>query len=188
MKIKMLSGKLLVALLIIILLAVVSGFWVQINKSKKPVASITEITETIEPIQVIAEPIKWYSYEEGMALGKRKGKKVFLYFWAGWCTFCKKMEQETLTKSTIVSYLNDYFISVKVDSGREKKKALRYSVEGVPTTWFLTENGEKLINLPGYISPDIFLPVLQFIHSESFKKMTFNQFLKELVKSKNHGT
>ncbi|PQP35242.1 thioredoxin [Desulfobacteraceae bacterium SEEP-SAG9] len=188
MKIKMFSGKRLVALLIIILIAVVSGLWVQINKSKNTVESITETTETIEPIQVIAEPIKWYSYEEGMALGKRKGKKIFLYFWADWCTFCKKMEKETLTKSSIVSYLNDYFISVKVNSVREKKKASLYSVEGVPTTWFLTENGEKLANLPGYISPDIFLPALQFMHSESYQKMTFKKFQKELANSKNHGT
>jgi thioredoxin-related protein len=188
MKIKMLSGKRLIVLLIIIFLAVVSGFWLQTNNSKKPVARIAETTETVEPIKVIAEPIKWYSYDEGVALGKRRGKKVFLYFWANWCTFCKKMERETLAKSSIVAYLNDYFISVKVDSGKEKKKASHYAVEGVPTTWFLTENGEKLVNLPGYISPDIFLSVLKFIHSESYKKMTFKKYLKELVNSKKLGT
>ena len=149
---------------------------------------MAETTETIKPVKTMDETIKWYSYDEGVALGKSKGKKVFLYFWSNWCTFCKKMERETLTKTPIVSYLNDHFISVKVDSVRERKKASLYAVEGVPTTWFLTENGEKIVTLPGYISPDIFLPVLKFIGTESYKKMTFKKYLKEFVKSEKHGT
>jgi len=126
-----------------------------------------------------AATIKWYGYDEGVLLSKNQKKKTFLYFWADWCRYCEKMEKETLSKKEIVEILNNRYIPIKINSDAEKSLATRYSVRGLPTAWFLSETGEKISNLPGYVAPDIFLPILRYIDSDSYKKMTFKEFLEK---------
>lgn len=121
--------------------------------------------------------IKWYGYDEGLSLGKKKGKKIFMFFWADWCKFCELMEKETLTKPKIIRYLNDNFISIKVNSDAEKGIATRYFVHGLPTMWFLGKDGEKIGYHPGYVASDMLLPYLRYIHSDKYKNMSFQDFL-----------
>jgi thioredoxin-related protein len=124
-----------------------------------------------------AATIKWSSYDEGMSLSKKQGKKVFLYFWADWCGYCKKMEKETFSEKEVTAILNKKYISIKINSDAEQRLATQYFVRGLPTIWFLSEKGEKISNLPGYVAPDFFVPILRYIDSDSYKKMTFKEFL-----------
>jgi len=124
-----------------------------------------------------AATIKWYGYDEGISLSKKQGKKVFLYFWADWCRYCEKMEKESLSKKEVAEILNEKYISIKINSDAEQRLATQYFVRGLPTIWFLSETGEKITNLPGYVAPDLFVPILRYIHSNSYKKMTFKEFL-----------
>ena len=122
--------------------------------------------------------VKWYGYDEGLTLGKKNGKKIFMFFWAEWCKFCELMEKETFAKPKIIRYLNDNFISIKVNSDAEKGLATRYLVRGLPTMWFLEENGEKIGYHPGYVASDMFLPYLRYIQTDKYKNMSFQDFLK----------
>jgi len=123
--------------------------------------------------------IRWYSYDEGMSLGKDKKKKVFLNFYADWCGFCKVMEKNTFKDNSVISYLNENFISIRVNSDRDKKTASAYNVSSLPVTWFLEDNGERLTSLPGYITPDKLILILKFIHTESYKKMKYSEFIEK---------
>ncbi|UCH00775.1 MAG: thioredoxin family protein [Deltaproteobacteria bacterium] len=110
-----------------------------------------------------AEGIKWYTYDEGMALGKNEKKTVFFYFYADWCPYCRKMEKETFQNPSVVSFINENFIAIRVNADKEKKIASNYGVIGLPTSWFLEGNGDKIGNLPGYIPPERFLSMLKKI-------------------------
>ena len=105
--------------------------------------------------------IKWYSYEEGMAEGKKQGKKIFITFRADWCGYCRKMEKETFKDPSVIAYLTEHFISIKVDTDRQKNLAVQYRVTGLPSNWFLTKTGEPIGNRPGYMATDVFLMVLK---------------------------
>ena len=126
-----------------------------------------------------ANLIQWHSYDEGMALGKAEGKKVFINFYATWCQYCRKMNKQTFTAPEIVSYLNENFISIKVDVERERQVASLYNISPLPDTWFISETGEGIGNKPGYMSAEDLLPVLQFIQTESYLKMSYAEFLKK---------
>lgn len=123
-----------------------------------------------------ASKIRWYPYEEGLNRGKREGKKIFLNFYADWCHYCQVMENKTFRDSAVAAYLNDYYISVQVNSDRQQKIAKEYKVQGLPTTFFIAEDGVNIGSQPGYIPPDIMLPLLKFIHTDSYKKMDFEKF------------
>ncbi|MBU4317837.1 MAG: thioredoxin fold domain-containing protein [Proteobacteria bacterium] len=123
------------------------------------------------------EKIKWLSYDEGIKQGKQEGKKVFISFYADWCTFCEKMEKETFRKNEVVGFVNENFVAIRVNSDKEAEIARKYFVRGLPMTWFMDANGEKISSIPGYIPPDMFMQVLNFVHSDSYKTMTFKEFV-----------
>jgi len=110
------------------------------------------------------EPIKWRSYEEGLVVSKAEKKKVFLHFYANWCVFCGKMAKETFQNPSVISYLNSNFIPVRVDTDKEPDKAMQYGVTGLPSTWFLTEMGEAIGAVPGFIPPDALLAMLKEVN------------------------
>jgi len=91
-------------------------------------------------------------------------KKIFLHFYANWCVFCAKMAKETFQNPSVVSYLNTNFIPVRVDTDKEPDKALEYGVTGLPSTWFLTEMGEAIGTVPGFIPPDTLMSMLKEVN------------------------
>jgi uncharacterized protein YyaL (SSP411 family) len=111
-----------------------------------------------------SEVIHWRSYEEAMAVSKVEKKKVFLHFYADWCGFCRKMAQETFQDSSVVAFLNSNFIPVRVDTDKEQQTAANYGVPALPFTVFLTDRGEPIISLPGYIPADTMLQMLKEIN------------------------
>ena len=128
--------------------------------------------------------IKWYSYEEGILNAKKNGKKIFLHFGAPWCGYCTKMKNKTFNDFLVSDYLNTNFISIKINTDKEKKIASKYYVKGLPDSWFLTKKGEKIGNLPGYIPPEKFLSMLKYILTDSYKNMNYKKFLE----TKNNRT
>ena len=114
-----------------------------------------------------SDSVRWYSYEEGKALGKIEKKKVFLHFYADWCGFCLKMAKETFRDAAVVSYLDKNFIAVKVNSDQEPETAAKYGVMGLPSNWFLTEMGQPIGEIPGYIPPDAMLSLLKEVNGIS---------------------
>lgn len=137
-------------------------------------------------ICIIADPadagdqIKWYAYEEGLALGKSENKKIFISFHADWCKFCYTMDQQTFKDPDVIDYLASNFIAIKVDVEREKSIARKYNINPLPDSWFLEDNGEVIGNKPGFLSAKEMMAVLQFIHTESYLKMSYGKFKKSL--------
>jgi len=127
-----------------------------------------------------ADGIRWVNYDQGMARGKSEDKKVFLNFYADWCRYCKMMDQKTFQNKDIIAYLNENFVPVRVNSDKNLKVAREYKVQGLPVFWFVSESGENIGSQPGYIPPDLMLPLLKYIETDSYKKMNFDKFKERL--------
>lgn len=135
----------------------------------------TAVVETSEETPV--GTIEWIEYEKGVARGKKNGKKVFLNFYAEWCQYCKVMDQSTFRDASVVAYLNENFIPVRVDSDKRKNLARDYNVQALPVSWFIAEDGENIGSQPGYVPPETMLPLLKYIHTDSYKRMDFKKFM-----------
>ena len=113
------------------------------------------------------DSIKWVSYEEGMAVSPIERKNVFLHFYTDWCGYCKKMAAETFQDTSVIAFLNENFVSIRVNSDNDQPVAMKYGVRGVPYTVILLDTGESIGTISGYIPPEPLLSMLK--EAESIK-------------------
>ena len=108
---------------------------------------------------------KVMNYEENPQEWKYLGEKPCLIdFYADWCGFCRKMANTTFKDAALINYLNDNFMPVRVNTDREPQTAGSYGVAGLPTTVFLTEMGEPIFSVPGYIPTLTLMSMLEEIN------------------------
>ncbi len=86
------------------------------------------------------------------------------------------MEEETFSRLEIVKFLNDHFVLIRTNIDKERKISANYYVRSLPTSWFLEPDGSKITNIPGYVDPETFSIILNYIASGSYKKMTLKEF------------
>ncbi|MBF0303712.1 MAG: thioredoxin fold domain-containing protein [Desulfamplus sp.] len=144
------------------------------------ISAVSLLTLLTAPVSGVSGGIAWQSHDKGIIMAKEQNKKIFIYFHAAWCGYCRKMEMSTFQDKTLIDYMNANFIAIKVDSDVETKVADSYSVRGLPTCWFLKTNGDKLSSMPGYIDEKRLLTILKYVHTEGYEKMSYTDFEKSL--------
>jgi uncharacterized protein YyaL (SSP411 family) len=85
-------------------------------------------------IQHAHNPVNWYSWgEEAFATAREEDKPIFLSIGYSTCHWCHVMERESFDNEWIAKYLNEHFISIKVD--REQRPDVdSYYMTGVMLT------------------------------------------------------
>ncbi|MBI5062097.1 MAG: thioredoxin family protein [Desulfatitalea sp.] len=129
----------------------------------------------------MAEPasaVAWQDYEAAQKSAQGQSRKFLLYFYTDWCGYCRKLEKETFSDKTVADYLNNNFIPVRINSEKMPKLAGRFGVSGVPDLRFVSPKGEDIARWPGYIEASKLLPMLKYIHTESYQTMSYGDFLK----------
>ena len=80
----------------------------------------------------------------------------------------------------MVTYLKENFVSISVDSDKNQTLATQWKIRGLPTLWFLKPDGAKVSHIPGYVDEKQFLQILKYIHTQSYERMKFQEFLDSL--------
>ena len=72
-----------------------------------------------------------------------EGKLVFVDFYTDWCLPCKLMDEDVFTDRNLGTFMNERFVSVKVDAESEggAKLAALYGVRAYPTLLWVDERG-----------------------------------------------
>jgi thioredoxin-related protein len=133
--------------------------------------------------------IAWQKVDAGMHYASSNDKKLFMYVYTDWCSYCKKMENEVFSDDKISAYLNEHFTPVAInaesrarirfgnDEMTEQEYAAMLGVQGYPTHVFMTANGEPITLAPGYIPAENFLKVLTYIAGDHYLHMSWDAFL-----------
>jgi thioredoxin-related protein len=111
------------------------------------------------------ERIEWHTYDDGMARSRFEKKKVFLYFYAEWCAYCRDMDLKTFKDPNVIGTLNRSFIPIRVNSDREQAAATLFRVKGLPDSWFLGESGDVIGHRPGFIPADQMMKILNVVQT-----------------------
>lgn len=160
--------------LFVVILATVTYIKFHRNKAKPtPVEAIQEEIETTQSVvkqeiekpnifNVPAEKLNYVSsYPEALKLAKKHKREILLYFGAEWCSFCKKMKNETILNKEVTTKLCKEYVVCLIDVDQDKTTTNKYSVSGIPTYMVVNSQETILIRDSGFKAPANFLYWLQ---------------------------
>ena len=112
-----------------------------------------------------ADEINWREWgPEVFAEAAQADKPILLCLTAIWCRWCSQMDEITYSNPEIIEFVNQHFISIRVDADQLPHVHDRYVAGGWPTNAFLTPTGEVLW-AGTYIEPEHFAAVSDGVRS-----------------------
>ena len=90
-------------------------------------------------------------WDAGMKRARAAGKPAFVYFDAGWCSWCQQYKRDVLDTSRVRAVLARDFIRVAVDFDARPDLMRRYGGKGLPFTLVLSPDGSVLGQFVGVI-------------------------------------
>jgi thiol-disulfide isomerase/thioredoxin len=89
----------------------------------------------------------------------REGKRVLVEFYAPWCVWCRKLEEETLRDPQVRQGTAD-LLHLRVNTDEDRPLADRFGVKSLPTVLLLDGSERVLGRVEGFLPPELFLSEL----------------------------
>jgi thioredoxin-related protein len=113
------------------------------------------------------------NWESLLAKAKSSNKYIFVDCYTSWCGPCKQMDKNTYQDEKLGEYVNDNFISVKLQMDTAKaddENIIRgyalasqfsrsYQIDAYPSYLFFSPNGQIVHRYLGYLTPNDFLSI-----------------------------
>ncbi len=131
-----------------------------------------------------------------MTLARYEQKQAVVVFSEVNCPYCIKLKSNTLSNEGVQQFLSNNFIIGEIYQTSEtatfEGKSYSYQdlftgfgIKGTPTLVFFESNGSPITYLPGYVGPEDFTKILQYIALKKYdEKTNFQTF----ANSKNSFT
>ncbi len=139
--------------------------------------------------------------KDDLTEAKEKNKRLAVFWELKGCPYCVETHFKNFARVDIAEFIHENFeilqlnvlgsrLVTDVDGEEMTEKALasKYGIRFTPTIQFLSDDIEKIASLKprkrevtriqGYIQPDHFLAMFQFVQSRSYEKMPFRKFIK----------
>src|SRR5688572_13098254 len=89
--------------------------------------------------------VNWLSWTgNAFARARQERRPVLLSITAAWCRWCREMDRTSYADAAVVDTITREFVPVRVDADRRPDLWERYGLGGLPTTAFLTADGDVL--------------------------------------------
>jgi len=148
-----------------------------------------------------AVTVRWYTFDEAVALNAKSPKKIFIDVYTDWCGWCKKMDAGTFNNPTVAAYLNEKYYPVKFNAEQReditfKNYTFKFIPQGrrgyhqlaaslldnklsYPTVVFLDEDFNMIQPLPGYRAANAMYPILEYFGDDHYRNgITWQDFQK----------
>lgn len=135
--------------------------------------------------------VEWQTLEEAQKKAKETGKKVLVFGYADWCTYCMKMRKETYPEENVQKSLSDDFIPVQINGESEEEivfngktyksyELARYlRLTSYPTHYFLNSEGKIIGAQPGFLPAEVFSPLMNYVSEDLFGKVPFLDYMEK---------
>lgn len=95
--------------------------------------------------------IKWQDdLKVSYKLAVEHDKPMLIVFGASWCTWCHKLERDTLSEKAVAGLIERAFIPVHLDFDEDAKAAEILEVEKLPASVVLSPSADLLLHHVGY--------------------------------------
>ena len=118
-------------------------------------------------------PLHWEAtIDSAKAAAGQSHRLVLVFFCAGYCGPCHRMENELRHQPEAVSALEANFVPVKIDYEYYPNTAKQYGITRLPTTVILAPNaqGKVLAVLPEYMPVDEYLSKLNHVAADAKRR------------------
>ncbi len=112
-----------------------------------------------------------YNIEQAFQQAQNTGKLVFVDCYTDWCSWCKKLDQETFTDPRFQE-LSTNFVLLKVNGDKEPAFCTKYSVRAYPTMLFLKPNGDEVRRIKGFLNADALITIMKEVLGQYVQTMT----------------
>ena len=129
-------------------------------------------------LQHAHNPVDWFAWGAGaFAKARRENKPIFLSIGYSTCHWCHVMERESFESETTAKYLNEHFVSIKVD--REE----RPDVDKIYMTFVQSTTGSGGWPLNVFLTPDLkpFFGGTYFPPDDRYGRGSFRSVLEQIV-------
>lgn len=111
-------------------------------------------------------------FEVARVRAATEGRGLIVTFKAAWCPPCNYMEDFTFGNETVSNYISANYILVKVSIDTKWGNALRrqFGVEYLPTTFFMTSEGNTLLRVDEGIAAGRMLDLLEAFNKPQFRR------------------
>lgn len=144
-----------------------------------------------------AGKVHWYSIEEAVKLARETPRPIFIDTYTDWCSWCKKLDQETFSDPVIAGILNRRFYPVKfnaegketvsfqgrtfINDGRSGRThqlaiALLHGNMSYPSVVFLNEKAELLTAVPGFRVAKEMEVLLSYFADKAYETTKFDDY------------
>ncbi|HWF19037.1 MAG TPA: thioredoxin domain-containing protein [Verrucomicrobiae bacterium] len=124
-------------------------------------------------------PVDWYAWgDEAFARARNENKPIFLSIGYSTCHWCHVMERESFEDEKLAKYLNEHFVSIKVD--REE----RPDVDKIYMTFVQSTTGGGGWPLNCFLTPDLkpFFGGTYFPPESKYGRPSFLELLQQITK------
>ena len=110
----------------------------------------------------VSQPVDWYPWgPEAFRRASELDRPILLDVGAVWCPWCSLMDRDTYTNVATADYINQHFVSIKVDfdsapelvAQLQRAQAVLNLPAGLPLISFITPEGKLYFGV-GYLSAE----------------------------------
>ncbi len=137
------------------------------------------------------EMVQWQRLEYAQKHAAEQGKTVLIFVEADWCGICRRMLRDVFPDQEVQLRIDNSYVPVMINV--ESRKQVLYNGEtythrefarsmgvgAVPTLLFVSADGEVMAHKTGFVSVDQMTVLLDFIVSDKFGTLSFDEFLSE---------
>lgn len=153
--------------------------------------ALLSVSTTLAQESSVDSGVEWQTLEEAQKKAKETGKKVLVFGYADWCTYCMKMRKETYPEDNVQKSLSDDFIPVQINGESEEEivfngktyksyELARYlRLTSYPTHYFLNSDGKIIGAQPGFLPAEVFSPLMNYVSEDLFGKVPFLDYMEK---------
>ncbi len=135
---------------------------------------------------------QWLAFDQALAKAKAERKFVVVDFYTDWCKWCKVLDQKTYADPSVRAITDKQFVLAKVNPEKEGSYqyldrtmtnadlAREFKVQGFPTTVYLDQDGAFCGSFAGFVPPEPYVRILNFIVSGEYRQQSLDSFISGL--------